>query len=198
MKIIDTRGEVCPKPIIMTKKELLNIAIDETFMIYTDNETSLNNLLRFLKDNAVHTELTERSPFYQIKCLKSAHNQSEIPAESYCSLSNDYIVVFKSSKMGEGNDDLGTILIKGFINALKDSDRLPKSMIFYNSGVLLTQESDPLSVTLHELEMMGVSMIICGTCADFYHIRDEIKIGIISNMFEIIKLMSETAHIITP
>ncbi len=198
MKIIDTRGEVCPKPIIMTKKELGKMAVNEHFMIYTDNETSLNNLLRFLKDNTVQTELLEGAPYYQIKCLKMGLPNNEVPPESYCSVNNEYIVVFKSNKMGEGSDDLGAILIKGFINTLKEADRKPKAMIFYNSGVLLTKYTEPLSITLQALEESGVSLIICGTCADFYQIKDEIKIGTISNMFEIVNQLSQFSHIVTP
>ncbi len=39
--------------------------------------------------------------------------------------------------MGDGNDQLGNLLMTNFIKALKDLERLPQKMVFYNNGVKL-------------------------------------------------------------
>ena len=52
----------------------------------------------------------------------------------------DLIVVVSSDRMGSGNDELGKVLIKGFIYAVTQLDTLPKKMLFYNGGAKLTCE----------------------------------------------------------
>ncbi|MCB5250348.1 MAG: sulfurtransferase-like selenium metabolism protein YedF [Candidatus Cloacimonadales bacterium] len=200
MKIIDTRGELCPKPIIKTKKEIPNIAVNESFKILTDNDTSLKNLLRFLKDNHFETDTISNDDFYTIMCIKKDKELNNPDAESYCvaPINNDYIIVFKTDKMGVGNDDLGSILIKAFINSLPEQNKLPKAMIFYNSSVLLTKDSSNVYESLRLLQSKGVEIVICGTCIDFYDIKNEIDIGIVSNMFTITEYMIKYSHIIYP
>ena len=44
------------------------------------------------------------------------------------------IVVLRSGKMGEGNDELGAVLMKGFIYALTELDNLPETILLYNGG----------------------------------------------------------------
>ena len=56
MKIVDTKGQLCPAPMIATKRALNEVPSGETFIVQTDNQTSFNNLSRFLKDN--NTEFT--------------------------------------------------------------------------------------------------------------------------------------------
>ncbi|HOE92044.1 MAG TPA: sulfurtransferase-like selenium metabolism protein YedF [Candidatus Cloacimonadota bacterium] len=201
MKIIDTRGELCPKPIIKTKKEIPNIAVNESFQILTDNEISLNNLLRFLKDNSFETEVNTKENYYVINCVKRDKVLTNPDAESYCcstSSNDNYIIVFKSDKMGMGDDDLGSILMKAFINNLGEQNKLPKALVFYNSSVKLTQETSSVIGALNDLQSKGIEIVICGTCVDFFKIKENIKIGTISNMFAITEYLTKYAHIICP
>lgn len=200
MKIIDTRGEVCPKPIIMTKKELLEIKLNETFCILTDNETSLANLMKFLSDNKIHCEIDKKDGYYSINATKKEMSQINAKVNDYCNLTpaNQNLVVFKSDKMGSGDDALGSILIKGFINTLLSLEHKPEAIIFYNSGVLLTSCDSPVSDNLKKLQDQGTKLIICGTCVDFYHLKEKVKIGTISNMLDICEKLASANRIIYP
>ncbi len=200
MRVIDTRGELCPKPIIMTKKELSNVTAGEVFDVLTDNLTSLSNLERFLTDNGFDYNVENEGTYHILHVQKNGEiilNNDEVIE---CQPMNKKIttVVFKSDKMGIGNDELGAILIKGFINALKEQSTLPDQIIFYNSGVLLTSSDCPLSVSLKELEKLHCQLIICGTCADYFQIKDKIKMGVISNMFSILEKLEKSDKIIYP
>jgi len=200
MKIIDTRGEICPKPIIMTKKQLSDIRVNEAFQILSDNETSMNNLLRFLNDNHFEAEVMHTEGYYTINCTKKAIELLQPESGIYCKIpeKNDYIIVFKSDKMGIGEDELGSILIKGFTNTITELETKPKVMIFYNSGVLLTIKSSPLAESLIKLQNEGVKIMVCGTCADYFHVKSEIELGTISNMYAICECLNSYQHIIYP
>ena len=86
--------------------------------------------------------------------------------------------------MGDGERELGQILIKGFISTIKELDPLPEKIIFLNSGVKLATKED-IIFYLKELEEQGVEILLCGTCVDYYELQAEVGVGEISNMFEI-------------
>jgi selenium metabolism protein YedF len=110
----------------------------------------------------------------------------------------DHIIVFKNDKMGFGDDELGTLLIKGFIAKIGEVTPLPKKMIFYNCGAKLVQNDSPVMDSLRELEHLGVSILVCGTCVDYFGIGDLIGCGTVSNMHEITDSMTKASKILSP
>ncbi|HEX2974702.1 MAG TPA: NUDIX hydrolase N-terminal domain-containing protein, partial [Bacteroidales bacterium] len=44
MRIVDTKGQLCPAPIIAAKRALKDTVAGESFVILTDNNTSYTNL----------------------------------------------------------------------------------------------------------------------------------------------------------
>ena len=71
-------------------------------------------------------------------------------------------------------------------------------MVFYNKGVILGAEGSPVIDHLKEIEKMGVTMLLCATCTKYYSLEEKIKIGTLSNMFEITQVMSSAGNIIRP
>ena len=108
-----------------------------------------------------------------------------------------FTVLIKSDRMGSGNDDLGKILIRGFLNALIKQPQLPTHIILYNGGVLLAVEGTDTATTLYELEQKGIEILLCGTC-DFFQIKEKIKAGTISNMMQITATLIEAPKIVEP
>jgi selenium metabolism protein YedF len=100
--------------------------------------------------------------------------------------------------MGSGPDELGAILMKAFINTIREVTPLPSKLIFYNSGILLTAEGSPLVASIRELESAGVEVLVCGTCVNYYDKKDEIRVGTISNMYTILESLTAAGRIITP
>jgi len=201
--IVDARGELCPKPLIMAKKAINDEKIVNEFILLIDNETSKENVERFLKDNKVVFQTTKKDECFSIYILKSGEKLSG-KVDEYCDLpkekkpSSGHVVCIKSDKMGIGDDDLGAILIKGFINTLKEVNPLPSKLVFYNSGVKIAVEDSPLADSIRELQDLGVEIMICGTCADFFKIKEKIKTGTISNMYNILETLTSAGKIIVP
>ena len=100
--------------------------------------------------------------------------------------------------MGSGNDELGKVLIKGFIFAVTQLDELPEQMLFYNGGAVLTCEGADTLEDLKNLEAQGVEILTCGTCLDYYGLKEKLQVGSVTNMYAIVEAMNRADKIICP
>jgi len=199
--IVDARGELCPKPLIMTKKVLTAVAPGEHLTILIDNETSMQNVTRFLKDNHASVTQTLENGLYTLFATKGESPTLTAPeAEEYCTVPSgkSHAICIKNQYMGDGDPELGKILLKAFINTISSTSSLPQAIIFYNSGVYLTTETSPVIDTLKGLEKKGITILVCGTCVDFYDIKDQVKVGIISNMYDISEALVKASSVVYP
>lgn len=100
-------------------------------------------------------------------------------------------IYLKSDKVGEG--ELGSILIKGFLSSISEQESLPESIICVNSAILLTtaDENDEITQVLKKLEKQGIKIYSCGTCLDFYNKREALKVGVVGNAKESVKMLLE-------
>ena len=107
-------------------------------------------------------------------------------------------MVLSSDKMGEGDEELGKVLIKGFIFAITQLDKLPKSVLLYNSGVKLSSEGSDSIEDLKALESQGVEILSCGTCLNYYDLSDKLAVGKVTNMYSIVEELAGATNIIRP
>lgn len=204
MMIIDTSGQQCPAPLIATKRALKAASTGDSFNVITDSESAFNNIIRFLKDNRVESSSSETGGTWTITVTKTRSEQPSKNPEDYCTKPiphlelGDFVIAFTSETMGDGDDELGHTLMYNFIKAVKDLDRLPAKMVFYNKGVILVAEDSTVADHLRELEGMGVRLLICETCIRHYKLEDRIRIGTISNMYEISQAMASAGNVIKP
>lgn len=204
MKTVDTKGQLCPAPLIATKRALKETQQGESFIVLTDNQTSFTNVSRFLKDNNTPFTSTGKDGIWTLTVTKSPGELSKPNVEEFCEVEvphfqkGDYVIAISSDMMGEGDTDLGTLLMINFIKAIHDLDILPSKMVFYNRGVLLGKDDSAVLELLFNLERMGVALFLCGTCINHYSLEDKIHIGTVSNMFEIAQIMSSAGKVIKP
>lgn len=200
MKTIDTRGLLCPAPLIQTKKAIKGASEGEQIEVLLDNETACQNVSAYLKELGINTDVVLNESVQHIRFTVPAQVDESLDAGSFCKtpVNNNYVVVLKSELMGEGDPQLGALLMRAFINSLKETDQLPSSIILYNSGVKLAIDGSDTAASLAEMENKGVTIVCCGTCVDFYELKSVVKVGTISNMYRITQLTSEAGHIIYP
>lgn len=108
-----------------------------------------------------------------------------------------YLLQIKSEGMGVGNEELGKMLTRSFLNNLNNQSNLPAHIVLYNSGVLLAADGTDTANALKELESKGVQILMCGTCIDFYQLKDQLSLGKVSNMIQITTQLIHAAKIIT-
>jgi selenium metabolism protein YedF len=204
MRIVDTKGQLCPAPLIATRKVLKEASEGESFIVLTDNQVSFNNICRYLKDNRTTFHATEAEGIWTLQITRTSASAPLTDAEEYCNTSvshfrkGNFIVVISSDKMGQGDDELGHLLMTNFIKSLKDLENLPQRIIFYNSGVRLAVKDSPTIEILSDLEKMGVELLLCSTCVSHYGLNQEISTGTFSNMFVIAELMASAGNIVKP
>lgn len=202
MKTVDARGLKCPMPLILTKRALLEADQDETLEILIDNETSVKNVSRFLAEHQMGIRTENRDGIYRLIVGRTGVITEETQVEEYCDIPRpdtlDYIVSFQKNIRGEGTDEMGFRLIQLFINTLPDIDHRPATMVFLNSCVFLTLLDSPVLEPLKRLESEGVKILVCGTCLDFFQKKDDLAVGIVSNMYEILDLMSRSSKVLYP
>ena len=108
------------------------------------------------------------------------------------------LVVLSGNVMGTGDAKLGTSLMKAFVFALTKQDRLPDTILCYNTGAYLTCEGADTLEDLKLLESEGVTILTCGTCLDFYGLKEKLAVGGVTNMYDIVERMQAAAQIIKP
>jgi len=202
MKTIDARGKMCPTPLIMTKKAINEMAQDETLEILIDNEISMKNVSRFLEDNGLKVNTEKKENVYHLFVNKTGDIPESYPVEDYCTTEQapkaGYVMVFKQNMVGHGANDLGTILMKAFINTLPEISVKPKWLVFLNTSIHLTTNDSPVLESLQKLEKMGIEILVCGTCLDYFGKKNEIAVGKISNMYDILECMTRADKVIHP
>jgi selenium metabolism protein YedF len=108
------------------------------------------------------------------------------------------VVAVSSDAMGRGSDELGQILMKGFLYALSQLEELPKALLFYNGGAHLTTEGSPSLEDLKNMEAQGVQILTCGTCLDYYGLTDKLAVGGVTNMYSIVETLAAADKVIRP
>jgi selenium metabolism protein YedF len=200
MKQLDTVGLRCPVPLIMLKEALVGMDAGEEIRVKTDSDTSLKNLVTYLKDQGVDPKVTTEGKVHKLVARKPEKDLTATNPVAYCSSNDnsDYVVCIKGELMGEGDPELGRLLMETFVNNLKLQEQLPTHVILYNGGVKLAMKQSPVSGSLCELEELGTRVMLCGTCIDHYGLQYEIAVGMISNMVVITETLAAAGHVIYP
>lgn len=112
--------------------------------------------------------------------------------------SGPFVIVVSEDKMGRGNAELGTVLIKAFMHTVASQAKKPDVMIFYNTGVKLTVQGSDVLEDLKQLEREGVQILVCGTCLNYFEIKDKLAVGVVSNMYDIVEIMNSAGRLLVP
>jgi hypothetical protein len=81
---------------------------------------------------------------------------------------------------------------------LKELKPLPWRIAFVNAGVKLASLGSEVLPYLQELQNLGVEILLCGTCVDFYQIKERLGVGRTSNMFEIVSSLADSSSVLKP
>lgn len=190
MKIIDCSGLACPKPVIMTKKEIESIDSGE-FEIIVDNEAARDNVSKFVKNEGHKCAVVEKDGKFSIIVKKE-----ECACKVILDDKESIVILIGSDKFGQGDDKLGSALMKSYLYALTESTKKPNTILFANSGVKLTTQGSEVVESLKALEENGVELLSCGTCLDFYGLKEKLVIGSITNMYTIVDKMNNATNTI--
>jgi selenium metabolism protein YedF len=202
-KMIDCKGMACPLPVVNAKKASEELSAGDVLTVLVDNEIAVQNLTRFAehKGFGVSAEKKADSEHAVIMTISGATAEKVKEEEISCAMDarrKGMLVVLSANTMGTGDVKLGTSLMKAFVFALTKQDHLPDTILCYNTGAYLTCEGADTLEDLKLLESEGVTILTCGTCLDFYGLKEKLAVGSVTNMYDIVERMENAAQIIKP
>lgn len=109
---------------------------------------------------------------------------------------NETLVLVTSDTLGRGDDDLGRRLMIKFFGQIVAQPH-PHVIAFYNAGVKLLVGRSPVLEALRELDAHGTELIACGTCVEHFGIHDDLAVGRVTDMREIVATANASAKVIT-
>ncbi len=188
---IDCRGKACPEPVLMAKEALERS--EGEFLIVVDDSSSCENVKRFLHAQGASVNVERRGTEFHLRVSKgkATPKADRTGAETV-------IVYINSNLLGVGDEALGGILMRSFLRTFLDLEKKPSRFILINSGVSLATEGSPVLETLSALSEQGVEILACGTCLDFYGLKEKMRVGRVSNMYEIVESLQRAGRLIRP
>ena len=201
MITVNAIGDNCPIPVIKTKKAMQELTGPEVIEVLVDNEIAVQNVTKMATSaggQVTSEKLAEKEYRVTIQIGEVTEEACECECDCAGVPKDNMVVVISSDRMGSGNDALGKVLIKGFIFAVTQLDKLPKAMLFYNGGATLTAEGSDSLEDLKNLEAQGVEIMTCGTCLDYYGLKEKLAVGSVTNMYSIVETMAGADKILQP
>jgi len=195
MKKIDCRGKACPHPVLMTKDALDELVEGEVILI-VDNEAACENVERFARSQGCPVAIEKKGADFYLRIGKATSGERRTGLEKK---EDGNIVVYINSRfLGAGDEPLGSILMRTFLKTLLELETKASRLILINSGVWLVSEGSDVLETLRALSEQGVEILSCGTCLDFYNLKEKLKVGTVSNMFTIAQTLFEASRVVRP
>ena len=202
-RIIDCKGMACPLPVVNAKKASEELNSGDVLTVLVDNEIAVQNLSRFAEHKGFGVSAEKKADKEYAVIMSISGIAAEVTKEEEIACVMDsrrkgMLVVLSGNVMGTGDAKLGTSLMKAFVFALTKQDQLPDTILCYNTGAYLTCEGADTLEDLKLLESEGVTVLTCGTCLDFYGLKEKLAVGGVTNMYDIVERMENAAQIIKP
>lgn len=198
--VVNAVGDQCPIPVVKAAKALKAAAEAGTVEVHVDNEIAVQNLTRLASSKNLKSFAEKKDEKLYVVTITldeplKEEGQDE-PASCGIDKRGDTVVAIASDHMGHGNDELGKVLMKGFIYAVSQLEELPKTILFYNGGAVITTEGSESLDDLKNMEAQGVEILTCGTCLDYYGLKDKLAVGSVTNMYTIVEKLAKADKII--
>ena len=196
---VDAIGKQCPIPVVLAKKALEGMTVPGTLEVLVDNEVAVQNLSKLAASCNLPVR-AEKMAEGQFTVTMEVSTPVQPAGETVCApdTRGDLVVAVGSNRMGDGDEALGKTLMKGFLYAVSQLPTLPKTMLFYNTGAYLTCVGSDSLEDLKFMEAQGVEIRTCGTCLDYYKLKETLAVGSVTNMYAIVETLAAAGKVIKP
>jgi selenium metabolism protein YedF len=198
--LIDCRGMACPQPVIKTREALEQKPASVTVLL--DNAPASENVRRLLEKSgygSVSVEQREASLWAvnaSAACAACAEAEAVIKAAG--ERSSRTLVFLSTDTLGHGSDELGAKLMANFLLTLPEMGDNLWRVVMVNGGVKLASQPGRALDALKKLEEKGVSLLVCGTCLEYFGLLDQKQVGETTNMLDIVTSLDLADKVIRP
>ena len=214
MIVVNTTGRACPESVTMTRAALDKGA--EELEVLVDNPEAATNVKRLLEGRGFRVLLQDDDGRLKLTAGRKTEpsvSASQAPAPQ-ATVPQDpapvpvapmpvprpvegLAVLITGKTLGRNDEELGEILVKGFLGALSQLDVPPRTVALINEGVKLALFDSSSCDHLKNLERKGTNILVCGTCVNHFGITDSVGAGVISTMFEIVEALDKAGRILS-
>ncbi len=195
---VDGRGLDCPRPLLKTKEAIETLDF-EVIEVLVDNLTAKENVSRFLNHmgaDGVQASEADQDGSIRITARIQGHGKEQ-PASPSPLPPGKKVLLIASSTLGQGNEELGSRLLRAYLYTLSQLDTSPPGyIIFMNRGVTLPLKDSESLEALQSLAKGGTEVLSCGACLDYYDVTEKLGVGAITNMHEIATLLQNSEGVI--
>ncbi len=110
---------------------------------------------------------------------------------------SETVLFLTRNGMGDAEPELQQRLITTYFKLLDEHNILPAAICFYADGVKLTVTGSPVLEPLRSLEAKGVRLILCSTCLGYYNLTEQVQVGIVGGMTDILEAQRRAAKVIS-
>ena len=201
--VVNAIGEQCPIPVVKATRALRAMTEPGTLEVHVDHEIAVQNLTRMAAGHKLTATSEKRGEKEFVVTMEVTDPAGEAPLEEpplSCApdARGNLVVAVDSAVMGHGSDELGKVLMKGFLFAVSQLPELPRTMLFYNGGAHLTCTGSESLEDLKSLEAQGVEILTCGTCLNHYGLTDQLAVGGVTNMYSIVEKLAGAGKVVKP
>ncbi len=200
LKKVDCRGLACPQPVLDTKAALEGAT--SRFVVIVDNESSATNVQRFAESQGARATVAREGADLLVSVEPGdgprAAEAPPVVCVATASSSKNLVVYVSSEGMGRGDEELGHTLMAAFLDTLSHFQGAISHVVFVNAGAKLAVQGSPVLDQIRQLEQLGAHVLVCGTCLNFFGLKDRLAVGGISNMYAIIETLAGAGRIIRP
>lgn len=197
METVDARGLACPQPVILARRAMVG---GQPVQVLVDNQVAVDNLTRMARSAGWNTAVRQTGTrVFEVDLRPDeARVEEAVAAPTEAKESGSIVVLLASDRIGEGDAELGALLMRAFLHTLTELEPRPHHVICMNAGVRLAADGSPVLEDLSALTKCGVAIWLCGTCVDYYRLKDTVRVGTISNMYSIAELLLNAGRVIRP
>ena len=184
---------------VLALRALPQLAADEALEVLVDNEAAVENLRRMAAQKGLGAAVTREDGFWRVAIGEGAAVPEQTPHPPTCCapMSSAAVGAVGRDVMGQGSDELGHALMKSFLYALAQLEVPPRTLLFFNGGARLTVEGSQSLEDLRALEQAGTEILTCGTCLDYYGLKDKLAVGGITNMYRIAEILTGADRLVS-
>lgn len=196
MKVLDCRGLACPMPVINTKKALEEGG-PEPLLVIVDNDTARENVSRFAGNAGRRLEVEEKDGAYHL--IIGGEVSAIGPGKEVIAVEGEEgraVYFITTNALGQGSPDLGEVLMKSLMVTLTEQ-KSAKALLLLNTGVYLALKDSPVLEQMQKLAEAGTEILVCGTCLNYYKQKENLAVGVVSNMYDINSRLTEHGKVIT-
>lgn len=189
-EMLDARGLECPLPVVRTNEALARMT-GGSLVVLVDSAISRDNVNRAAEKWGHAVTIGEHEGAIALRIEKKT-SAEQARKERLT------VVFIASDQAGRGEEALGRLLMKSFLFALTQTSSPPNRLIFMNRGVHLAVSGSEVLDSLKALAAAGCDILVCGTCLDYFGLKEKVAVGRVSNMYEIVETLTEAEKIIAP